>query len=562
MTTVRVLVASSEQLTQAGVRIRYKRLEPYLAQMGFDLTVSAIDEFADPSTLRDDIYLLSKCYDVRSQILTRHIKDRGKIIGVDLFDDYFSQAKDSRLVRYRVWLERNLEFADFVLTSTPAMRENISRYTGTLPVQIIDDPSVPIDAQRLADAVRQKIDAAQEDRVLNLTWFGIGDNPRFPVGLRDLAAFSDQLLPFRDCGFDVKLSVLTNRRAMTTDALSALKRLPVPYTVNEWSERAQDDLLASSHACFIPVNAQRFSIVKSLNRAVSGLASATQVLSAGYPLYAPLSDFVYRDAGQLVADMASGMPLLRPDSISALVGTLQKHASAEREAEELGQFFKSVLDQKGKSAPEGHSLPDALSEGNKTGGPSKIARKAKAIALATPFSTSKLSRILPGWLGRKKRPAAGRTYRHGVIHGRESADRFHKFAHKADTLSIASPFRESKADYDVRFAVDERSGELIVYVAKDTIESVAAEYRSLFTPHGRIYKVPYLALPVSRLMPAGIHPAKGETFVWLMDYQNCMAEVEAVLQKLFPEIHCIVSEHSKLPFYYESDASEVSTEVA
>ena len=79
-----------------------------------------------------------------------------------------------------------------------------------------------------------------------------------------------------------------------------LRRLAVPYSVEEWSEERERLLLSRALVSFLPVNAQNFSVVKSLNRAVSALCAGCQVLSSGYPLYESLAPFVYRDPDRLL----------------------------------------------------------------------------------------------------------------------------------------------------------------------------------------------------------------------------------------------------------------------
>jgi hypothetical protein len=100
-----VIAPKEGYLAQAGVRIRYQRIAGRLETAGHELQIRIIDDLQSVEAFDCDIYLFSKCHDARSQIVARELCRIGKVIGVDLFDDYFSQSRDSRFVRQREWLK-------------------------------------------------------------------------------------------------------------------------------------------------------------------------------------------------------------------------------------------------------------------------------------------------------------------------------------------------------------------------------------------------------------------------------------------------------------------------
>src|SRR5262245_60762119 len=102
---VHVLVPSEEYKNYAGARIRYGRLQPRLAKLGIKLTLQDIAEF-DPDRAACDALIISKCHDARALVAAAAVANRGRLVGVDLFDDYFSQEADSRLSRFRLWLRQ------------------------------------------------------------------------------------------------------------------------------------------------------------------------------------------------------------------------------------------------------------------------------------------------------------------------------------------------------------------------------------------------------------------------------------------------------------------------
>ena len=282
-----ILVPSEEYRSYAGARIRYHRLAYELARHGIVLTTENIGQF-DPSTTDSDAVLISKCHDAQSLVAAAALSNRGKLVGVDLFDDYFSQNTDSRLVAYRNWLTQLLEICDFALCSTKEMAAVIQAFRSGLATHVMNDPAPAHDADCVSALLEKKLHDARSERHIKITWFGIGDNPFFPVGLADLSFHGVLLKELVRSGMDVELTILTNRRALTVDGLSLVRELPIKSRVVEWNEPAEREALAQALMTFLPVNAQPFSIAKSLNRAFTELSSGSQVLSVGYHLYEAL----------------------------------------------------------------------------------------------------------------------------------------------------------------------------------------------------------------------------------------------------------------------------------
>lgn len=142
-----IIIPTEQQKAQAGVRIRYERIKPALQVLGHDLDFIPIQNLASTSKLTHDIYLISKCYDARAILGAQQLQRQGAIVGVDLFDDYFSQLTDSRFVRLRYWLRALLPHCSFILCSTPGMQDIAKAYDPHLPIGesdfdvIIDDGS-------------------------------------------------------------------------------------------------------------------------------------------------------------------------------------------------------------------------------------------------------------------------------------------------------------------------------------------------------------------------------------------------------------------------------------
>jgi hypothetical protein len=492
-----IVAPSQKYLSQAGVRIRYQRISSHLRSLGHDLIIEVIENIRDTNTFPNDIYIFSKCYDARAFILVRSLSRAGKLVGVDFFDDYFSQVADSRFVRMREWVRTMSDLIDFFMCSTPRIRKVISEYMPGRASHILNDPFGGFDVERVGQLVEQKLERTLLTRRLDVVWFGIGDNPHFSVGLNDLSAFSHALRRLQSRSYDVRLRILTNRRALTLQGLSMIGRLPTPHHLEEWTEKREAELLAESVVAFIPVNAQTFSIAKSLNRAVSTFSSGAQVLSCGYPLYKPLDPFVYADPSVFLADIERKAPALRAETLPKLVRLLSEWGDPDHEAKKLAAF----LDQ-------------------------ELGRKR---ALVRPVEDT---------------PAVV-----GVIHGRRSSVDCHKFTQRIGHLSISTPLSSDNLNYDIRFVLAEDGRGFDVDFAETALRRL--DLRATLEPHlkpvltgtGRTVQ----RLSLSRITPhaygavGSIGPPESN-LGRLVRYDATMATVRTALKTLFPKIELYTSE--------------------
>lgn len=392
-----VLCPSKDYQKNAGSRIRYGRMAQCLSETGISLSLEEIGEF-DPQRAQCDVLIISKCHDARALVIADIVFRRGIRVGVDLFDDYFSQNDDSRLGRFRLWLRQLVNICDFAICSTAAIAELVGQYRRDLPVHIINDPAPDIDFDRLATSLFRKAAAACSSGLIRLCWFGIGDNPHFPVGISDLSAFSAEIARLATHEFAVELSILTNPRALDASRLAMITDLPFPANVEEWSEQRESELLRESLLCFLPVNAQPFSVAKSLNRAFTALTAGCQILSAGYPLYAALDPLIYRDADTFVADLKAGDLRFSPLTLDVLQSQAGNIASANREAGAFGEFLRKMDETENRFG----EAPVYLVHGYATNsGAHKMTQKAGGLSIASPFCTARLTfdvvfRVRPG----------------------------------------------------------------------------------------------------------------------------------------------------------------------
>lgn len=360
-----VVIPSADWLGSAGGRIRYDRIRPHFERAGHSFALTTLEEAFQGTDMPGDLYLVSKCHDVRALLLIRRLRAAGRAVGVDFFDDYYSQTEDAAFVHLREWFHDAARQIDFAICSTANMQDRLATLAPGLPCHRMNDPAGAWEAAALARTLDRVRERTLSTRQVEIGWFGIGDNPYFSLGLSDLAAFATDLMKCRAMGFRPRLRVLTNRRALDAQRLEMMARLPVPVTIDDWSEEAEQALIADSLFCFLPVNGQEFSTVKSLNRAVSALTGGAQVLSSGFPLYETLTPFIYRDITELLADTLNGTLRLRAETLPQLAALMQDVGSAEVEAGRLMAFLGAIPQPKARPWPAGR--PVAVLHGNRSG---------------------------------------------------------------------------------------------------------------------------------------------------------------------------------------------------
>lgn len=481
-----ILVPSEDYVGNAGARIRYSRLCPALDKLGVSLSFKTIGTF-DSTAADCDAVIISKCTDARALVAATILAERGVLVGVDLFDDYFSQVADSRLNRQRHWLAQILPLCSFAMCSTERMANVVNAYRIDMPVHVLNDPGPPIDIDRLQEHLLEKRSHAVATGSIRLGWFGMGDNPQFPVGISDLAAYAGAISALSAGHFAVELSILTNVRALDAERLTMISSLPVAATIDEWSEKGEADLLRKSLVCLLPVNAQAFSTAKSLNRAVTALSSGAQVLSLGYPLYAPFDAFIYRDPAELLDDLSAGQLRLSNASLEGFYNRLDEMASINREAKGLVALLQRV-----KSIPECHGL----------------------------------------------------IY---LIHGAGTNDAAHKAVQAVGGLSVAAPFCTAQLGFDVYFRTKPGLS-FSILVSDRAMARISAEFRARAIPHDPIHKRKFWRIDCDSMNRTALASSPPPPSLQLAHYPLLMKKIVTTLEAAFGPGRAIISETSSLPF--------------
>ena len=498
-----IVTPSEEFVASAGVRIRYDRLAVAARELGHEIALQPIADFQSRGDFQHDVYIFAKTYTPIACLLARRMRQSGRRVGLDIFDDYFTQTADTRLLRYRLWFNDMAEIADFFLCSTERLAAAITALIGNKPLAVIADPSEVIDQQFLDHVVERKARQIAAGEPVRITWFGIGDNPYFPVGVRDLAAFGGALEAFsrdRRC----ELRILTNMRALSPSGLAMLRRLPLPYSIEEWTPQRERDDLLKSHVCFLPVNGQPFSRVKSLNRAITALTAGCQVLSAGFPLYDGIGPFVYRSAERLWAGLLDGSALLRAATVGEFAALMTARANPFRGATAMAALIE---------------------------------------AIAEPAEIRESGLGPEAWMNAQWPPIARFPADTGVLHGSLPDGKLHKLVQRFNGFAVKGP--TCREDWNCHMRLDAGDGgRLQVFVAAAMMEHLDPEFLAACVPHGKIKDLEFTEV---RLQPPdlaaralGWSLADGHGAPKLYALAPRLAvDAMAICRTLFPRIHFI-----------------------
>ena len=297
------IVPSSQWLTAAGVRIRYKRLEPSFYEKGCHISITPLQDITKRCIQESDVVIVSKIFSSDSLYIISLCRSLDVKVGLDLFDDYFSNQRLSVFRKFHDWLELASKIIDFIICSTDRMIDVASEFIDPDLIHKINDTrDSSIIFSETRDLLDQKSHAVSQKKDFNILWFGIGDNPYFSVGINDLSNYSNALFQINKLSPKINFTILTNERALSAKNLTRISRLPIPAKLEIWSESKEIDYLKNTHLAFMPVSHQKFSIAKSSNRCLTALTYGCQVLSNGFDLYSEFSELIYTLTRDFVVD--------------------------------------------------------------------------------------------------------------------------------------------------------------------------------------------------------------------------------------------------------------------
>ena len=84
------IIPSASWITAAGVRIRYQRLKPYFASHNIEIRLIPLEEISISCLQESDLVIISKVFTIDSIKIISACQSLSIKVGLDLFDDYFS----------------------------------------------------------------------------------------------------------------------------------------------------------------------------------------------------------------------------------------------------------------------------------------------------------------------------------------------------------------------------------------------------------------------------------------------------------------------------------------
>jgi hypothetical protein len=537
-----VIVPSKAHKQTAGVRIRYDRL----SAAGVPIKVEAYDDLAADIFFDGDVYIFSKTYSAEAGVAARKLREMGKVVGIDLFDDYFSQLYDSRLQWSRDWLRRFGGVFDFALCSTEVIRQVAEIYMPNKPLLVLPDPFPKIDVHKMASMLVRKLSRAHQTRAIPVAWFGIGSNPYFSVGISDLAAYSSAFAELEHGSFSVNLTVLTDRLSLTANNLARLSKLPVQYKIKPWSLEAEEQVLADSLVSFIPVNGQSFSRAKSLNRALSAISAGTQVLSSGYPLYSMLDSIIYRSASALLSDIELGECRIRGGNIEEVERLIRSVSSLSETASEVLAFLNLQIH--GRHAVKVNirceEKDDKAPISSEESSPKLSSLFSRARKFFHTFNTG-------GWSDAKPSLAEGaQQYKqvgnYAILHGVQYDKGAASLAKAAGILSVKTPL--TKANFTTDIYIKHLGGKRIeIWICPDLKQLVNSNYRDRCSRPTSINKQTMIRISVPEAstfdkahpsLPRDNHFPGHETVA----YRDFIRDLKDTCARIFPTIKFYLSD--------------------
>lgn len=341
---ITAIIPSRKWIDSAGVRIRYKRLYPYFDANNVELKIIPLEEVETPCIKHSDLIIICKIFEVDSIKIISLCHDLGIKVGVDLFDDYFSDPSLSVFSKQHDWLELAAKMCDFAICSTARMKAVASTFFDKQYIHQINDTKDPsISFDETIHLIKSKLDSLIRSNTLKILWFGIGDNPYFDVGIKDLNSYSNFLFQIGRICTPLTFTILTNERALTSENLSSISNLPIEARIEIWTEELEDNLLRESHIAFMPVSHQNFSVAKSTNRCLTALTYGCQVLSNGFNLYSEFSNLIYQSTDELINDCKPLNFRLNENSVQEFEKICNKSYDCATEVSKFVGFLRSNI---------------------------------------------------------------------------------------------------------------------------------------------------------------------------------------------------------------------------
>ncbi len=240
----------------------------------------------DIASISADVIVLSKSISVHNEALVKDLRARGVRVILDLCDSYFDHVAYG--TRFQAHTIEMCKLVNNVVVSTPALQDEVRRYTGMEPTIIVD----PVEGTR-----GQPHFAPQLPR-LKLLWFGHPDNwDAMAAEVSSLAGVGDQ--------WPLEVSVVTRPLPEIEKAIEDFNAAYAPrlsLALTPWSSDAVWSALANCDLVVIPTLKTPFYAAKSANRLTESVWAGRAVVAHPLPSYCEYADYAF-----LSDDIAHGI---------------------------------------------------------------------------------------------------------------------------------------------------------------------------------------------------------------------------------------------------------------
>lgn len=250
-----------------------------------------------------DAVIFSKNYSEESLIQAEQLKQNGKKVILDLFDNRFFEPDDSETSKAATArLHRMLDLADHITTSTTYLKALISSYVPNRDIVNIEDAleeQIADVHESLKKHLRSKLNyiiyriklSFYSKGKTHLIWFGTSGDVRLKTGMADLFKLQEMLEQpqFKDRFI---LTVCSNGRKIFADHIKPWK---IPTLFITWNASTFYNVLQSNHIALIPITLNPLTKYKTNNRVITALYNNLAVIADGIPSYKEFADCIVLD---------------------------------------------------------------------------------------------------------------------------------------------------------------------------------------------------------------------------------------------------------------------------
>jgi hypothetical protein len=351
-----------EQISEsnAGYKVRTKPITDALNNYGFSIDIIQLSDFiANYQTLKSsyEIVVFSKLYKDIALLLASDLKKSGKILVLDLFDNYLTYSPSSLARGLQRRMATIVSLANGVIASTENMKQIVQKLGHQNVVHIGD----PIQPNLNGDQFLNKWYSSSNELIF--TWFGISGNPFYNAGLMDLiesvrriANLFRQLEPIYQC----RLVICTNNNPEIVRVLEVMRSHSIPTSFQLWEVETFETLMSQTHCVLIPTNKTPFVMAKTHNRASTALMSGCLVLVDDHPEYNQLVPHVYQNWSSCSSDLLTLKKEQIIEKVKKAQDFLISFYSPDKLANQLAIFLRDQLIQNKKNLNDNKSSPSHL----------------------------------------------------------------------------------------------------------------------------------------------------------------------------------------------------------